>query len=122
TNADEHAAGWAHAQRPRLLEELSVLSGEPWRSRGRHTHERTPDVLVPIDADEVTQIRREAGTSEVPPIAAFDSPVLVRGEVDVERDLSAAAGSADMRGGVRRIAIGPHEVDDRFGPRARPVP
>src|SRR4029079_18938390 len=64
----------------------------------------------------------EAGTSEVPPIAAFESPVLVTGEVDVERDRSVGATGAYTNGGLVGIARGPYEVEDRFGPRARSVP
>src|SRR4026207_965160 len=43
TNADEHAACRTKGERPGLLEELSVLSCESGRRRGRHTHEGTPD-------------------------------------------------------------------------------
>ena len=47
------------------------------RDTGRHVDERPADVLVPIEAHEVTDVGREAGAGEEPPLAALHTPVLV---------------------------------------------
>ena len=62
---DEEAAGRAQAERPRLLEELAVLSGES-RCHIQPERRRTCRVMspIPVDADQVTDIRREAGAGE----------------------------------------------------------
>jgi len=40
---------------------------------------------VAIEAHEVTDEGREAGSGEEPPLAALHTPVLVPGEIDMER-------------------------------------
>jgi hypothetical protein len=62
---------------------------------------------VPIDADEITQVGREAGTDEVPPLAAFETPVLVLGEVDIQRDLRALFSRGLMRASAVRATAQP---------------
>ena len=115
-------AGRTEAERPGFLEELAILGRESWRDLRRHTDERAADILESVEPDEITDIGCEAGSREVPPIAAFDSPVLVRGEVHIERDLRVGANGADVGGAFLRRTVGPYKVGDCFGPRARSVP
>ena len=96
TNADEQAAGRAETERPRVFEELAVLRRKPGRGTGRHVDERPADVLMPVDADEVADEGRETRAREEPALAAFEAPVLVIGEVDIERELRVRAHRADV--------------------------
>src|SRR5262245_41758063 len=52
----KHAAGRTKVERPRLLEELAVLCGEPGREVGWQRLDDSPDVVVAIDSHQVSQV------------------------------------------------------------------
>src|SRR6185503_13624747 len=93
---EPNAAGWSEAERPGLFEELAVLCGEARCDARRHADERAANVLVTVDADEPAGKRGEPCTRKEEPLAPFEAPVLVFGEVHVQRGWRSGASGADL--------------------------
>ena len=62
---------------------------------GRHVDEGAANVLVAIDPHEVADEGRETLAREEPPLATLQAPVLVFGEVHIQRDRR-VAGRTDL--------------------------